>query len=56
MLAYNEKSSAAYLEAAINVSSYGGLNTSIITLRPQRENAPPKVDYWLGKAYHLNND
>ncbi len=60
MLSYNEKSKALpYLEAAAakRGSSYGGLNTSGYNpFDPKERNAPPKVDYWLGKAYHLNNE
>ena len=60
MLSYNEKAKALpYLEVASakRGTSYGGLNTSGYNpFDPKEKNAPPKVDYWLGKAYHLNND
>ncbi|MEO7081072.1 MAG: hypothetical protein ABIY71_06060, partial [Flavobacteriales bacterium] len=60
MLSYNEKAKALpYLEAASakRGTSYGGLNTSGYNpFDPKEKNAPPKVDYWLGKAYHLNSD
>ncbi len=58
MLSYNEKAKALpYLEkaSANRGSSYGGLTTSgYDPFDPRERNAPPKVDYWLGRAYHLD--
>lgn len=60
MLSYNEKAKALpFLEAASakRGTSYGSLNTSGYNpFDPKERNAPPQVDYWLGKAYHLNNE
>lgn len=59
MQSYNEKSKALpYLEAAAakRGTRYGGLNTSgYDPFDPKERNPPPMVDYWLGKAYHLNS-
>lgn len=58
MLSYNEKSKALpYLEAAAakRGKGYGGVNTvGYDPFDPREKNAPPQVDYWLGKAYHLD--
>ncbi len=58
MNSYNEKAKALpYLEeaAAKRGSKYGGLNSSgYDPFDPKEKNAPPLVDYWLGKAYHLS--
>lgn len=58
MQSYNEKAKALpYLEtaAAKRGTHYGGLNTAgYDPFDPKERNAPPQVDYWLGKAYHLN--
>jgi len=58
MLSYNEKAKALpYLEVAATkrTARYGGLNTAgYDPFDPKERNAPPKVDYWLGKAYHLD--
>lgn len=58
MHSYNEKSKALpFLEAAAlkRTNGYGGLNTAgYDPFDPKERNAPPKVDYWLGKAYHLD--
>ncbi len=60
MNSYNEKAKALpFLEAAANKrgSRYGGLNTAgYDPFDPKERNAPPQVDYWLGKAYHLNGE
>ncbi|HRN36630.1 MAG: hypothetical protein M9900_03655 [Flavobacteriales bacterium] len=60
MMSYNEKSKALpYLRTASakRGKSYGGLNTAGYNpFDPKERNAPPQVDYWLAKAYHLNND
>lgn len=60
MNSYNQKDKALpYLETAASTrkSSYGGINTTgYDPFDPQEKNAPPEVDYWLGKAYHLNSD
>lgn len=58
MLSYNEKSKALpFLEVAAEkrVKGYGGINTAgYDPFDPKERNAPPQVDYWLGKAYHLD--
>ncbi len=58
MQSYNEKAKALpYLETAAGKrgARYGGLNTAgYDPFDPKERNAPPQVDYWLGKAYHLN--
>src|SRR5690606_16167791 len=60
MLSYNEKAKALpYLEVASakRGCSYGSLNFSgYKPLDPKERNAPPKVDYWLGNAYHQYNE
>jgi hypothetical protein len=60
MNSYNEKAKALpYLEAAAakRTNKYGGLNTAgYDPFDPKERNAPPVVDYWLGKAYHLAGD
>lgn len=60
MLSYNEKYKALpYLEkaAATRSKGYGALNSSgYDPFDPKEKNAPAQVDYWLGKAYHLNNE
>src|SRR5690606_34613806 len=60
MLSYNEKAKALpYLEVASakRGTTYGGINSAGYNpFDPKERNAPPKVDYWLGKAYHLNNE
>ncbi len=59
MHSYNEKAKALpFLEtaAAKRTARYGGLNTAGYDPFDSKErNAPPKVDYWLGKAYHLDS-
>lgn len=58
MKSYNEKDKALpYLLAASEkrVKGYGGINTvGYDPFDPKERNAPPQVDYWLGKAYHLD--
>ncbi|HQW86272.1 MAG TPA: hypothetical protein PLH93_03750 [Flavobacteriales bacterium] len=57
---YNQKHKALpYLEkaAAQRSSGYGGFNTAGYDPFDMREkNAPVEVDYYLGRAYHLNGD
>ncbi len=59
MHSYNEKAKALpYLEKAAENRSkgYGGLTTAgYDPFDPKEKNAPPVVDYWLGKAYHLDS-
>ncbi len=59
MLSYNEKQKAMpflVAAAANRTNRYGGLNTSgYDPFDPKERNAPIEVDYWLAKAYHLNN-
>lgn len=56
---YNQKSKALpYLEkaASLRTANLGGFNTSGYDPFDSRErNAPAEVDYYLGRAYHLNN-
>lgn len=58
MLSYNEKSKALpFLETASakRVKGYGNINTvGYDPFDPKERNAPPVVDYWLGRAYHLD--
>ncbi len=58
MNSYNQKEKALpYLEkAATNRGSgYGGFNTAgYDPFDAQEKNAPVEVDYWLGRAYHLD--
>lgn len=60
MNSYNQKSKALpFLETAASarVDSYGGINTAgYDPFDPKEVNAPREVDYWLGRAYHLNSD
>jgi len=60
MKSYNQKSKALpYLKVAAELrgSSQGGFNTSgYDPFDPKEKNAPPQVDYYLGKAYHLNGE
>lgn len=56
---YNQKAKALpFLEAASRLrksSSYGGFNTAgYDPFEPRERNAPVEVDYYLGRAYHLN--
>lgn len=59
---YNQRSKAlSYLEkASFSRSSgagYGSFNTTgYDPFDPKERNAPVEVEYYLGKAYHLNND
>lgn len=58
---YNQKSKALpYLEQASRSRSagkYGGFNTTgYDPFDPRERNAPVEVDYYLGRAYHLNNE
>ncbi len=57
---YNQKHKALpYLEkaAALRSSGYGGFNTAGYDPFDTKErNAPAEVDYYLGRAYHLNGD
>ena len=57
---YNQKAKALpYLEraAALRTSNFGGFNTAgYDPFDPRERNAPPEVDYYLGRAYHLNNE
>jgi hypothetical protein len=56
---YNQKSKALpYLEkaSATRGNKSGSFNTSgYDPFDSQERNAPPEVDYYLGRAYHLNN-
>ncbi|MFZ1616806.1 MAG: hypothetical protein WAT41_05610 [Flavobacteriales bacterium] len=60
MNSYNQKSKALpYLKVAAEQrgASQGGFNTvGYDPFDPKEKNAPPQVDYWLGKAYHLNGE
>ncbi|MCC6840728.1 MAG: PD40 domain-containing protein [Flavobacteriales bacterium] len=60
MLSYNAKAKALpFLQtaAAKRSNRYGGVNTSgYDPFDPKERNAPVEVDYWLGRAYHLNNE
>lgn len=60
MLSYNAKTKALpFLQTASAKRSvrYGGVNTSgYDPFDPKERNAPVEVDYWLGRAYHLNNE
>ncbi|MEZ4738463.1 MAG: hypothetical protein R2818_03690 [Flavobacteriales bacterium] len=55
---YNQKSKALpYLEkaSALRTANFGSFNTSGYDPFDSRErNAPPEVDYYLWKAYHVN--
>jgi hypothetical protein len=56
---YNQKAKALpYLEKASLLrksGGYGGFNTSgYDPFEPRERNAPVEVDYYLGRAYHLN--
>ncbi|MCB9184168.1 MAG: PD40 domain-containing protein [Flavobacteriales bacterium] len=58
---YNQKSKALpYLEKASQLrksGSYGGFNQAgYDPFEPRERNAPVEVDYYLGRAYHLNED
>ena len=57
---FNKKAQAlTWLEKASQLRStdYGGFNTSgYDPFDPKEVNAPPEVDYWLARAYHLNGD
>lgn len=57
---YNQKSKALpYLEkaAALRKSNFGSFNTAgYDPFDPRERNAPAEVDYYLGRAYHLNNE
>ena len=58
---YNQGDKALpYLEKAAqlrNSASYGGFNSSgYDPFDPKETNAPVEVDYYLGKAYHMNGD
>lgn len=56
---YNQKAKALpYLEkaAALRKNNLGGFNTTgYDPFDPRERNAPVEVDYYLGRAYHLNN-
>jgi tetratricopeptide (TPR) repeat protein len=57
---YNQKSKALpHLEQAARARSagkYGGFNTAgYDAFDPKERNAPVEVDYYLGRAYHLND-
>ena len=56
---YNQKSKALpYLEraAALRKNNFGSFNTTgYDPFDPRERNAPAEVDYYLGRAYHLNN-
>lgn len=58
MNSYNQKEKALpYLEKAAEkrTADYGGINTSGYDPFDIKEvNAPKEVDYWLGRAYHLD--
>ncbi|MBP8823488.1 MAG: PD40 domain-containing protein [Flavobacteriales bacterium] len=57
MLSYNAKAKALpFLQtaAAKRVARYGG--SGYDPFNPKERNAPVEVDYWLGRAYHLNNE
>ncbi len=58
MHSYNQKHKALpYLQKASEkrVNSYGGFNgAGYDPFDPGEKNAPVEVDYWLGKAYHLD--
>ncbi|MFZ1692355.1 MAG: hypothetical protein WAT74_04070, partial [Flavobacteriales bacterium] len=58
---YNQKAKALpYLEKASTLrksKGYGGFNTSgYDPFDPRETNAPVEVDYYLGRAYHLNEE
>lgn len=58
---YNQKPKALpYLEKASQLrksGSYGGFNQAgYDPFEPRERNAPVEVDYYLGRAYHLNED
>ncbi|MDX9752071.1 MAG: hypothetical protein RBT71_13410 [Flavobacteriales bacterium] len=57
---YNQKSKALpHLESAakLRTAKYSGFNISGYDPFDAREkNCPPDVDYYLGRAYHLNNE
>lgn len=56
---YNQKAKALpYLEraAALRKANFGSFNTAgYDPFDPRERNAPAEVDYYLGRAYHLNN-
>ncbi len=56
---YNQKAKALpYLEkaAVLRKNNLGGFNTTgYDPFEPRERNAPVEVDYYLGRAYHLNN-
>ncbi|MCB0765912.1 MAG: PD40 domain-containing protein [Flavobacteriales bacterium] len=56
---YNQKAKALpYLEraAALRKSNFGSFNTAgYDPFDPRERNAPAEVDYYLGRAYHLND-
>lgn len=58
MNSYNQKEKALpYLKKAAETrgASYGAFNTAgYDPFDPQEKNAPVEVDYWLGRAYHLD--
>jgi tetratricopeptide (TPR) repeat protein len=58
MNSYNQKEKALpYLEKAAQTrnASYGSFNTAQYDpFDPLEKNAPVEVDYWLGRAYHLD--
>ena len=57
---YNQKSKALpYLEKASTLRkvNFGSFNTAgYDPFDPRERNAPAEVDYYLGRAYHLNNE
>ncbi|MBL8002016.1 MAG: PD40 domain-containing protein [Flavobacteriales bacterium] len=58
MSSYNQKGKALpYLQKAsdLRTDKYGGFNSAgYDPFDPNEKNAPVEVDYWLGRAYHLN--
>lgn len=60
MSSYNQKGKALpYLQKASDLrsSKYGGFNAAgYDPFDPTEKNAPVEVDYWLGRAYHLNGN
>lgn len=61
MNSYDQKEKALpYLQKAADkrtIAGYGSFNTAgYDPFDPKETNAPVEVDYWLGRAYHLNSD
>lgn len=56
MKSYNQKSKALpYLQVAAEKRK-PGRSASYDPFDPKETNAPPEVEYWLGKAYHLQSE